>query len=148
MAKNKGGRPKIPIVTPDLETVDKNGKLPPLPIILSQVYHWMDLQATAEEISGAFRVSVGTLDRKLKEATDMGFSELRSKISGPLKLKLRQNQLDLSKNNPTMAIYLGKLWLGQQDVEKMKDVINDFTHLLKLASSGRLDEFLSQKNKK
>jgi hypothetical protein len=51
-------------------------------INLDQVLYWTELQATAEEIAGAFRVSVDTLDRRLREAFGMGFAELRKRCNG------------------------------------------------------------------
>ena len=139
-----GGRPKIPLITPDLGEVDKKGKIPPRPIILEDVYYWMDLQATAEEISGSFRVSVATLNRRLKEATGLSFGELKEKLCGGCKIKLRKNQLDLSRTSAAMAIWLGKIWLGQKDVEHLKEVIKDFSTLIRMVKDGNLEDKLTQ----
>jgi AraC-like DNA-binding protein len=116
MAKGHGGRPKIPMITEDLGELA--GKLPAKPIILDQVIYWMDIGATAEEIAGCFRVSVDTLDRRLKETTGLSFAELKEKACGAAKVKLRNNQFKMSENNATMAIWLGKQWLAQKDPDK------------------------------
>lgn len=107
------GRPRIPEVTPDIG--DLEGKLPPKPIDYDAVLHWMDLGATQEEIAGSFRISVSTLYRRLFEKYGMNFDELKEKVCGPAKIALRRNQFHLSKTNASMAIWLGKVWLGQKD---------------------------------
>ena len=61
------GRPKIPLITPDLDEDDLAKKLPPKPVDFEAVLHWLDLGATAEEIAGSFRIGVRTLDRRLNE---------------------------------------------------------------------------------
>lgn len=114
--KGHGGRPKIPVVTEDLgELADK---LPPRPINMTQVMYWMDLGAPAEEIAGSFHVSVDTLDRRLKETYNMTFAEMKEKVCGAAKLRLRNNQFRMSEHNCSMAIWLGKNWLGQKDTDK------------------------------
>ncbi len=119
----KMGRPRIPMITEDLGPLEK--KLPPRPIILDQVIYWMDLGAPAEEIAGSFRVSVDTLYRRLIEETGLTFAELKEKSCGSAKLKLRNNQFKMSENNATMAIWLGKMWLGQCDPDKQAIVTLD-----------------------
>lgn len=131
--KNKGGRPKIPMITEDLGDLEK--KLPPRPIELRQVMYWMDLGATAQEIAGAHHVSVDTLDRRLKEELGLPFAELKKKCCGASKIKLRNNQFKLSEKNASMGIWLGKQWLGQRDllreVEEFSSKIELFLDSLK-----------------
>ena len=142
----KGGRPRIPIITPDLGEVGLEGKLPPKPIDLDVILHWIDLGATAEEIAGSFRISFMTLNKALKELTGLGFEELKNKCCGGAKIALRKNQFALAKNNATMSIWLGKQWLGQKDhVEidgpKGKQVL-DLVHLIE--ENEKLKEKLAQ----
>lgn len=106
------GRPKIPVVP-----VPWNGELPPKQIDLNQVLYWVELQATAEEVAGSFRVTVETLDRKLIEAFGIGFVELKKRASGACKIALRNHQFAQAEKNATMAIWLGKVWLGQKEPE-------------------------------
>lgn len=113
MVKSKGGRPRIPKITPDLG--DLEDKLPKKEVDYDAVLHWMDLGATQEEIAGSFRISVDTLSRRLKSKFDMTFAELKEKVCGSAKIALRRNQFNLSKTNATMGIWLGKNWLGQRD---------------------------------
>lgn len=84
-------------------------------IVLEQVLYWIGLQATAEEIASSFYVSTDTLDTKLKDHFGMNFSELKKRCDGAGKLSLRRNQFKQSEKNSTMAIWLGKQWLGQRD---------------------------------
>lgn len=111
--KGRTGRPRIPMVTPDIG--DLEGKLPPKPIDMDMMIYWMDLGATCAEIAGAFRVSVNTLFRRVKEITGLTFEELKEKVCGPAKIQLRKNQFNLSKSSAAMGIWLGKQWLGQKD---------------------------------
>lgn len=129
-----GGRPRIPIITPDLDEKGLAKKLPPKEIVLEEVLYWMDLGATAEEIAGACRVGVTTLDVRLREMTGMGFRELKERTCGTMKLELRRNQFNLSKTNSALAIWLGKVWLGQKDNEALDqanaDTIKNFATIL------------------
>lgn len=110
---SKMGRPRIPLVTQDLGPLED--KLPPKPIVLREVIYWMDLGATAEEIAGSFHVSIDTLGRRIKEELGLTFAELKQKVCGFAKIKLRINQFRMSEKNAAMAIWLGKQWLGQKD---------------------------------
>lgn len=112
------GRPKKtvkPPVDPKAPPAEWRGTIPEKEINLDQVLYWTELQATAEEIAGAFRVSVDTLDRRLREAFGMGFAELRKRCNGLHKLSLRRYQFQQAERNATMAIWLGKIWLGQRE---------------------------------
>lgn len=121
---NKSGRPRIPMITPDLDEDGLAAKLPPKQIDFEALLYWLDLGATAEDIAGAFRVGVRTLDRRLQEKLGMGFGELKEKVCGAAKIQLRKNQFDMSKHNATMAIWLGKQWLGQKEnIADLKDLV-------------------------
>ena len=112
------GRPKKtvkPPVDPKAPPAEWKGTIPEKEINLDQVLYWTELQATAEEIAGAFRVSIDTLDRRLREAFGMGFAELRKRCNGLHKLSLRRYQFQQAERNATMAIWLGKIWLGQRE---------------------------------
>lgn len=138
--KSKGGRKRIPIVTEDLKGLE--GKLPPREIVLETVLYWMDLGGTQEEIAGSFYVSLATLKRRLFELTGMTFEQLKQKCCGGAKLRLRQNQCKMSANNAAMAIWLGKIWLGQRE-----DAIIDNDgkiNLVKLEKSYRVGRIISR----
>jgi hypothetical protein len=120
----KGGRPRIPLITPDLSKYGLEGKLPPKPVDLEEVFYWMDLGASEAEIAGAFHIGVQTLNSRLIEETGFGFSQLKQLVCGAAKLRLRRNQFNLTETNATMGIWLGKQWLGQKDNDEVKDSPN------------------------
>jgi hypothetical protein len=107
------GRKKIPLIM----------EIPPKAIIFEQVVYWINLQATQEEVAGSFRVSVETLNARLEEHFGMNFSELRKRVDGEAKLSLRRFQFKQAEKNATMAIWLGKIWLGQKEdlMNELKD---------------------------
>lgn len=116
-----------------------SGNLPPKEINLDQVLYWIELQATAEEIAGAFRVSVDTLDNRLKIAFGMGFSDLKKRCSGMSKISLRRFQFQQAEKNASMAIWLGKVWLGQKEVKEEIDVnaLSALAQMLQLLQKQR-----------
>jgi len=142
---NKGGRPRIPLVTPDLDENGLSDKLPSKVIDFEAVLYWMDLGATAEEIAGAFRVGVRTLDRRLIEHTGMGFGELKEKTCGAAKIKLRRNQFNLSETNASMAIWLGKVWLGQKEEVTNENVALEIIRLINSGDILTLKKNLAQR---
>ena len=89
--KNKGGRPKKVI---DYNAVEKLASL----------------QCTQEEIATFLELSVRTLQR------DEEFCRLYKKGQESGKMSLRRIQYKLAEKNASMAIFLGKQYLGQKDV--------------------------------
>lgn len=79
------------------------------------------LQCTLEEICGFLEVSDKTLESWCKRTyTDeygnpMNFSEVFKLKRGKGKISLRRNQFQLAKKNASMAIFLGKQYLGQSE---------------------------------
>ena len=84
------GRPKIQI---DYNTVEKLA----------------NIQCTQEEIASFLGISVRTLQR------DEEFCRIYKKGQDNGKMSLRRMQYKLAEKNPTMAIWLGKQYLGQRD---------------------------------
>lgn len=70
---------------------------------------------TEEEIASFLAVTVETLHNK--ENND-AFLECIKNGQNIGKVSLRQNQFNLSKTNPTMAIWLGKQYLGQRELQE------------------------------
>lgn len=68
---------------------------------------------TEEEIASFMGVSVDTLTR---EENAFAFAERIKKGQEKGKASLRSSQFRLAKTNPTMAIWLGKQYLGQKDL--------------------------------
>lgn len=111
-----------------------------------QVIYWMKLQATAEEIAAAFHMCEDTLDRRLKEEFGVGFSELKKRIGpGEAKISLRRYQFKQAEKSATMAIWLGKQWLGQRDHEEDKEDLPKRDAITELENKNM---FLNYENRK
>lgn len=97
MAINKGGRPKKEIDQRQFESL-------------------CALQCTKDEICFFFdNIDEKTLTRWCKDTYKMGFSDVFKIKSANGKISLRRYQFELAKKNPSMAIFLGKNYLGQRD---------------------------------
>ena len=93
-----------------------------------------------DEICWFFRDSTGkvanrdTLSRWCKREFGVNFQEYsaQNKLMG-LKIQLRKYQLDLAKKNASMAIWLGKQYLGQREPEAEIKVgnLDLFTSIMK-----------------
>lgn len=76
-----------------------------------------NIQCTQEEIANFLGLSVRTLQR------DEEFCRIYKKGQDNGKMSLRRMQYKLAEKNPTMAIWLGKQYLGQKDnIEVKNDV--------------------------
>lgn len=87
------------------------------------------IQCTEAEICDCFDVCEDTLNAWCKrtyqdeKGKPMTFSDIYKKKSARGKSSLRRNQFRLSETNATMAIWLGKQYLGQRDqVETVVDM--------------------------
>lgn len=90
-----------------------------------------------EEICWWFRDETGkpanidTISRWCKRTFGMNFQEYRRQNGAmALKIKLRRNQLRLSEHSASMAIFLGKNYLGQTDEFGAKDDDNELLRTL------------------
>lgn len=93
MAKNKGGRPPIPI---DMEELEKLAAM----------------QCTASEIAAWFNCTRETIQRRLNKPE---YRDTLEKGRGKGMVSLRRTQFRLAETNAGMAIFLGKNYLGQSD---------------------------------
>jgi hypothetical protein len=74
------------------------------------------LQCTITEMCGYFNCDDMTLNKWCRENYDgKTFSEVFALKRGLGKISLRRYQFQQAEKNPTMAIWLGKQWLGQRD---------------------------------
>ena len=73
------------------------------------------LMCTEQEICGFFATSHDTLNRWCHQEYDMTFTEIWEQKSSLGKISLRRNQFKIAENNASMAIFLGKKYLGQRD---------------------------------
>ena len=73
------------------------------------------LQCTEIEIAAFFGCSVDTIDRWCKRTYKRTFADVFKEKRERGKVSLRRSQWKLADHNPTMAIWLGKQYLGQKD---------------------------------
>lgn len=73
------------------------------------------LQCTLSEIASFFQCSEDTIERWCKREYKEGFADTYKKYSGSGKISLRRAQFRLAEKNASMAIWLGKQYLGQKD---------------------------------
>lgn len=74
------------------------------------------LQCTLVEIAEWFKVSVDTVERRVKKHYSMTFADIYKKYSALGKISLRRKQYEIAiQGNVTMLIWLGKQWLNQKD---------------------------------
>ncbi len=94
------------------------------------------IQCTEEEICAVLDVSDKTLNEWCNTRYKKNFSEVFQEKRKYGKASLRRNQWNLSQSNPTMAIWLGKQYLGQKDKfeteNNMKATIEDLTPLAQM----------------
>jgi hypothetical protein len=74
-----------------------------------------EIQCTLPEIAGVLKVSEDTVERRVKEHYGETFAETYKKHSAPGLMSLRRHQFRMAESNATMAIWLGKQYLGQTD---------------------------------
>lgn len=90
------------------------------------------LQCTYDEICSWFGVTDKTLNNWCRSTYKASFSEVFREKRGMGKISLRRNQFKLSETNASMAIWLGKQYLGQKDqVESSNDSLKKLDSLLK-----------------
>lgn len=104
--KNKGGRPRIEINQEHFEKL-------------------CGIQCTLDEIAGFFLCSEDTIERWCKKTYKMGFAEVFNQKRSSGRISLRRSQFRLAETNPTMAIWLGKQYLGQTDKQELAISRND-----------------------
>ena len=102
------------------------------------------IQCTLDEIAGFFKCSPDTIENWCKREYGTRFSDTYKKYSQSGKISLRRYQLKLAEKNASMAIWLGKQWLGQREdietyeaerVQETIDNLQDFE--IKFVDGGR-----------
>ena len=73
------------------------------------------MMCTKDEICAFFGVSDDTMRRWSEQTYGMKLGEAMKAKSDLGKISLRRCQFEIAKKNPTMAIWLGKQYLGQTD---------------------------------
>ena len=78
------------------------------------------IQCTGEECASILGMDYDTLNNHLKEDKGVGFSDYFKEKSATGKMSLRRKQFAMAETNPTMAIWLGKQYLGQRDKKEVE----------------------------
>ena len=73
------------------------------------------IQCSKADICAVMDVSEKTLDRIVRDKYRYTFEGVQSRFRAYGKASLLRSQFKLAERNPTMAIWLGKQYLGQQD---------------------------------
>lgn len=97
------------------------------------------IQCTLEEISNWFKCSEDTIERWCKRELKSSFADAYKKYSVGGKISLRRSQFRIAETNPTMAIWLGKQYLGQTDRQEVSLAVNDDE------SIREMEDFFSKK---
>lgn len=77
------------------------------------------LQCTLDEISSFFDCSPDTIERWCKRELKITFAEAFKKHSANGKISLRRWQFKMAEHNVSMAIWLGKQYLGQTEKQEV-----------------------------
>ncbi len=83
------------------------------------------LQCTLSEIASFFNCSEDTIERWCKRDLKISFADAYKKYSANGKISLRRWQFRMAETNVTMAIWLGKQYLGQTDKQELAVSAND-----------------------
>ena len=92
---------------------------------------WCTIQCTEEEILAVLDVADKTLNAWCKETYGQTFYEVFKAKKAGGRMSLRRKQWNLAETNASMAIFLGKQFLGQSDkvdqnlAVKSIEVVND-----------------------
>jgi len=98
---------------------------PRIEIDKSQFEKLCSIQCTINEIAGYFNCSVDTIERWCKREYKEGFADTYDKKRGVGKISLRRAQFRMAETNPTMAIWLGKQYLGQAERQEIAVSVQD-----------------------
>ena len=98
------------------KTAAKKAGAPRKRIDLDELEKLAELQCTYNEAAAFFDVSRDTIIRRMKEDT---FRERWEAGQQKGLISLRRTQFRLAEKNATMAIFLGKQYLGQRDVQEI-----------------------------
>ena len=99
------------------------------------------IQCTLSEISSWFKCSEDTIERWCKRELKMSFADAFKTWSADGKISLRRNQFKMAEHNVSMAIWLGKQYLGQKEQQDLgtrtaaagcavRKRVTNFTHII------------------
>ena len=97
------------------------------------------IQCTLDEIAAYFKCSDDTIERWCKREYGLTFAKVFRIKRGLGKISLRRAQFRMAEKNPTMAIWLGKQYLGQTERQEVAVSVNDDETI------KEMDDFFNQK---
>ena len=100
------------------------------------------LQCTLVEIACYFNCSEDTIEKWCKREYRMGFTDIFHIKRSTGKISLRRSQFRLAETNPTMAIWLGKQYLGQTDKQEITVASQDDETI------AEMERFFAEKKEK
>ena len=74
------------------------------------------LQCTIQEVAGFFSCSHDTIEKWVKKNYGKTYGEVFDSLRTNGLISLRRSQFKLADKNTSMAIWLGKQYLGQKDI--------------------------------
>lgn len=92
---------------------------PRIEIDMKQFEQLCSIQCTLNEIAGFFNCSPDTIERWCRREYKEGFADIYEKKRGIGKISLRRSQFRMAETNSTMAIWLGKQYLGQREQQEI-----------------------------
>lgn len=92
---------------------------PKIEIDKKQFEKLCSLQCTLPEMSAFLSCSEDTIERWCKREYGESFAEVFRIKRGIGNVSLRRAQFRMAESNPTMAIWLGKQYLGQRDTQEV-----------------------------
>ena len=78
------------------------------------------IQCTFSEIASWFKCSEDTIENWCKRELKKNFSDAYKTYSADGKISLRRYQFKMAEHNVSMAIWLGKQWLGQKEMQSVE----------------------------
>lgn len=100
---------------------------PRIDIDMDQFKKLCAIQCTLAEISSWFKCSEDTVERWCKRELKMTFADAFKTWSADGKISLRRIQFRMAETNVSMAIWLGKQYLGQKDQQDVVVTAEDDT---------------------
>ena len=112
---------------------------PPIQIDTGQFESLCNMQCTLDEIAGFFKCSPDTIENWCKKNYEETFSAVYKKYSAGGKISLRRYQFRLAEKNASMAIWLGKQYLGQSDKMEIEHSADDKSIEVKMVAPSEED---------
>lgn len=115
------------------------------------------IQCTVNEIEAVFQTDQRTVDKWCQREYGESFSTIYKRFTEMGKPSLRRFQWNLAKTNTSMAIWLGKQYLGQKDPDNKdhsldSETIGKFNAIMNqidsLQSARKIEESKSNADKK